>query len=114
MYWSVNIVPNHDTLCLWDKTLINIIGSYLDKGEDGLLNLLSSKYNNPKLTPTPIPPTIKYLIVCATNNENLLFFFSSSIVMTLLNASTIIKKLIKSIIISKKHYFFFVIICKII
>jgi hypothetical protein len=61
-------------------------------------------YNNPKLTPTPIPPTKKYLIVCATNNENLLFFFSSSIVITLLNASTIINNLLSLIIIYKKAW----------
>ena len=28
--------------------MINIIGSYLDKGESGILNLLSKKYYNPK------------------------------------------------------------------
>ena len=48
LYWSENIVRNHDTLCLWDRSLIHIIGSYLDKGENGLLNLLSSKYYNQK------------------------------------------------------------------
>ena len=30
----------------WDRSLINIIGSYLEYGEDGILNLLSYKYYN--------------------------------------------------------------------
>ena len=33
----------------WNLSLINIIASFLHKGESGILNLLSKKYNNPKL-----------------------------------------------------------------
>ena len=30
----------------WDRSLIHIIGSYLENGENGILNLLSKKYYN--------------------------------------------------------------------
>ena len=30
----------------WDRYIINIIGSYLQDGENGILNLLSNKYYN--------------------------------------------------------------------
>ena len=30
----------------WDRFLINIIGSYLENGENGILNLLSKNYYN--------------------------------------------------------------------
>ena len=32
----------------WDRSLIHIIGSYLEDGENGILNLLSKKYYNKK------------------------------------------------------------------
>ena len=33
-------------LLYWDRSLIHIIGSYLEYGENGILNLLSNKYYN--------------------------------------------------------------------
>ena len=33
-------------LLYWDRSLIHIIGSYLEYGENGILNLLSKKYYN--------------------------------------------------------------------